>query len=291
MCSCSSALSRFGDARLLLTASTVVALLVSAGCQKTTENKKADSGSVSDALTALAERQKLITDFEVKGVQRDLSSGQVLHFTYAVKQPGFMRAKVEESGTDFLFDGKALSITTPANKTVSRQEFGEKDTATMLVTVRNTFRAFVCEGWRPPLLSPRKVQGRTEYNKENDSAPPIWHLTMPVMGSSALKEVRYTLRAPGADFLEATKITPDGTVLEKTKVLEEYVHEPTRLAFPKKWQVQTGGEKYEVELTEIHVNEGLTADRFAATVPEGYAVKQVGRPAGGAATGKAGAAQ
>jgi len=198
-----------------------------------------------------------------------------LNFTYAVKQPAQMRATLVDSGITFLFDGKALFITSPKNRTVTKQVFNDANPAAMLMAVRNTFRAFVCEGWRPPMLSPRKVKGRTEYDSVDSGGAPLWFLRMPVEGSKTVKEVRYRLRGPGADFLYTAKVTHSGAILESTEVKKEFRDESTGLSFPKKWTVHIGAAGYQVELTDIKVNEGLTIDKFTQVIPEGYTVKIV----------------
>jgi outer membrane lipoprotein-sorting protein len=234
---------------------------------------------VSDVLNAVADRTKLLRDYTYSGVATTLiEGGQSVEFTYALKQPGMLRADVPGINQSFLYDGKMMGIIDRSNKRLLRQDMeakGKKDPAGVIAAIHTIFGDYVCEGWEPPML--RTGKGKNTGKVEKGEAGEVRWIVSTSVDDADLKEVRYTLRAPKADFISKEWINKDGTVFAATRMLEEHTDERTKLSFPKVWEHSSPSRRYKVEIKDIAINGGLTAERFQVVPPEGFTVQKVGQ--------------
>lgn len=266
-------MSRIAKSSLLLLA----ALLVAPGCRDEGAGAapSGDALTLSDVFKALAERQKLVRDYRYTGEATSLGGGEKVAFRYLLKQPRMVRADVEGIDTSFVFDGQHLAIIDRGQQKVLRQDLSKTDEVTVMSALHQVFGDYVVEGYKPPVTRPKQDENRA-YLEKSESGEPRWVLVTE-LDDEELKEVRYTLRAPSADFVKKEFIKKDGSVHASTTVLKEHRDERTRLSFPTSWEHKSPQRGYRVDISEIAVNEGLTQEPFTIAVPEGFTVQDIGR--------------
>lgn len=258
----------------ILPALLVAALTAGVGCSD--DGKKGGEKSVlalSDARTAIAERTKKVADYRYRGTATTLDGGEKAEFTYQLKQPGMLRADIEGIDQSYVFDGQNLVVIDRKGKRVVKRDLKKMGDLAVVTTLHQFFGDYACEGWKPPLLRTKKGLNAGAVEKEDQGL--VWVLTTPV-DDKDLKEVRYTLRAPTADFLKKEWIAKDGSLWASTAVLEEHKDERTGLSFPKTWEHKGPQRKYRVELRDIEINKGLPGEPFVAKAPEGFSIQEVG---------------
>lgn len=236
-----------------------------------------DAAAVSDALGAIADRQRLLTDFAYSGIVENLDDGTRHRFAYALMQPSMLFAALHDEGMSFVYDGTYLVVRDEKKKRVVRQDLSKLDEASLVGTLHQIFGNLACEGWRPPLLRTQKdvLSGGVKTAKDGR---PIWVLRSRI-DDTEVAEVRYTLRPPKADFLAKEFLDKGGKVMASTRVLKEHLDEKTRLAFPSAWEQKDARGRFRVTLEKIEVNPGFLRDRFSTEVPEGYElVDALGQP-------------
>ncbi len=249
--------------------------LFAASCQDKPASASGDALILSDVFTALSDRQKLVRDYRYAGEATSAAGGQKVAFAYKLKQPRMIRADVSGIDTSFIFDGKHLAIVDRGQKKVLRQDLSKTDEVTVMSSLHQFFGDYVCEGWKPPVTRPVQEENLAVLEKSPEGEP-RWVLITKI-DDAELKEVRYTLRAPTADFLKKEYIAKDGSVFASTTVLKEHKDERTKLSFPASWEHKSPQRGYRVELTDIVVNEGLTQDPFVIAVPDGFTLQEIGR--------------
>lgn len=242
---------------------------------KPTTTTLGGNGALGDALAAIGKRGTAINDFQLSGTLTPTGSEKGVHFELAQRAPKLLRLDVVEESAHMAFDGQTLTIVQDEQKTAVRQKFSGKDAAAEIVTLRNVFGSFACEGWRPPTLSPKSA---TATLSQDSKVGAVWTLIQPLQDTT-LKEVRYRLRAPKGDFLSMETLNKSGDVVAYTRVIEEYEDIGTRMRFPKRWTVKDAARAHEVELDKIAINAGISKDYFIAPLPDGFQVHDVGAPA------------
>lgn len=252
----------------------VAALLVASttGCK---DDEAQKTTAIGDVLSAVGARGEALNDFRLDGELVTTNGGeatQAVHFKYYQRQPKLLRLDVVEDKTHMTFDGQTLAIIKDDQKTAVKQSFAGQDPATQIITLHNAFGAFACEGWRPPTLSPKSA---TATLSKDDNLGPIWTIVQPLQDAT-LKEVRYILRAPKADFVSKETLNKAGDVVAYTRMLEEHKDSATNMTFPKKWTVKDAAKEYTVTLETIAINQGIDKGKFSVTPPEGYNVHNVG---------------
>lgn len=248
---------------------------IAPACKDKAATSSGDALTLSDAFTALTDRAKLVRDYRYEGEAVNLAGGQKINFTYRLKQPRMIRADVTGIDTSFIFDGQQLAIVDRGQKKLLRQDLSKTDEVTVVASLHQFFGDYVCEGWKPPLTRPKKEENVALLEK-SETGEPRWVL-ITALDDDVLKEVRYTLRAPTADFLKKEFIAKDGSVFASTTVLKEHKDERTKLSFPTSWEHKSPQRNYRVDLTDVAINQGLTAEPFAIAVPEGFTTQEIGR--------------
>jgi outer membrane lipoprotein-sorting protein len=260
---------------LVLVAALAALGTLGAGCsrEKTAEGDKL---ALSDAVTAIAERTKKVRDYRYRGVATNLAGpGGAMKFTYQLKQPQMLRADLEDINTTFLFDGKQLAVIDGGQKKVLKQDLSKKDEVTIVTTLHQMFGDYVCEGWKPPLLRTKKGETAGKVEKREDGA--FYWVLSTALDDADLKEVRYTLRAPHADFVKKEWVRKDGSIFAYTEVKEEHRDERTKLSFPLAWEHKDARRHYRVAVSDIELNKGLTPEPFEIKVPEGFSLQELGK--------------
>jgi hypothetical protein len=235
----------------------IAALLV--GCSK--PPPESDPAVVAAVTKTLSSRLAPVHDYRVAGVVENVTTKEKLAFTYAMKQPGFMKATVGESRA-FIFDGKTLAVHDAPSKIAIMKDLGLLDESQQLMTLHDTFGDFVVEGWRPPLVKPKGMFAKAEGDR--------WIVTVPIE-DAAISEQRIVLRAKDGAFVEKSILDKNGAPVSTTKVIEEITHDG--LSFPKVWEREDQSGKYRVTLEKTEVNVGMTPEEFATRAPEGYTVQ------------------
>lgn len=174
-------------------------VLLAASCQDKAASPAGDALILSDVFTALSDRQKLVRDYRYAGEATSVAGGQKVTFTYKLKQPRMIRADVSGIDTSFIFDGKHLAIVDRGQKKVLRQDLSKTDEITVMSSLHQFFGDYVCEGWKPPVTRPVQEENVARLEKSPEGEP-RWVLITKI-DDAELKEVRYMLRAPTADFL------------------------------------------------------------------------------------------
>lgn len=251
-----------------------VALGASA-CRDAGDAPSSGALALSDVFTALTNRSTLVRDYRYAGEATNLGGGQKVTFRYLLKQPRMIRADVDGIDTSFVFDGKHLAIIDRGQKKVLRQDLSKTDEVTVMASLHQFFGDYVVEGYKPPVTRPKREENRAALEKGDDGEP-RWVLVTELEDAD-LKEVRYTLRAPTADFLKKEFIAKDGSVYASTTVLKEHKDERTKLSFPTSWEHKGPQRSYRVELHDVVVNEGLTQEPFTIAVPDGFTLQDIGR--------------
>lgn len=248
-------------------------VVATAACKSDKKPQGTDPAVVTDAMAAVADRLRVVSDYSYEGVAENLDNGEKVTFSYALRQPRMLRADVKEMQTSFIFDGTNLAVIEGANKRVLRQDLSKKDEVTIVGALHQMFESYSVEGWRPPMLRTKReaLSGRVETGEGG----PVWVITS-ALDDPDLKEVRYYLRPPRADFVKKEFVAKDGSVVASSTVLEEKLDEKTRLRFPIAWEHRDARRRYRVRLSETQVNPGLGPERFQIKAPEGFAVEEVG---------------
>lgn len=258
-----------------LSLSLLAVLLVASGCRDTgSSSSPGDPLTLSDVFTALGERQKLVRDFRYAAEATNAGGGEKLAFRYFLKQPRMLRADAAGLDTSFVFDGQHLAIIDRGQRTVLRQDLSKTDEVTVMSSLHQVFGDYSVEGYRPPLTRPKQEENRA-FLEKGEGGEPRWVLVVELEDAD-LKEVRYTLRAPTADFLKKEFIQKDGSVYASTTVLKEQKDERTRLSFPTAWEHKSPQRSYRVDVSELVINEGLTQEPFTIEVPEGFTMREIG---------------
>lgn len=240
-------------------------VLLLCGCLKAPE---VPPSLVGEAKRALAEREKRLTSFKLvvdstEGPNRALQARHEVAF----RSPNKSRAHVT-SPTDLVitFDGVTLMRLFPAEKKyeVVRLDMPPAERAFLLAS---TFRPFVPEGYRAPLLPQVGVEAR-KVSREN--ATDAVELTVkPGDGVT----VHYVLRMPAGDFLEKrTEAEGEERILW---VEREKCDEALRLCVPTRL-VEKIGELVigTTEVTSFELNAALPQDYFAPPrTPEGWTAR------------------
>src|SRR5688572_17344126 len=179
-----------------------------AGCSgnKAPESDPAVMAAVQKALSS---RLTPVHDYRVAGVVENVGTKEKLAFTYAMKQPGFMRASLGESRA-FIFDGKTLAVHDAPSKVAMLKDLGTLDEASQLMVLHDTFGDFVVEGWRPPLMKPKGWSVKAEGER--------WIITVPI-DDAAIAEQRIVLRAKDGAFVEKAIVDKNGAAVATTKVV------------------------------------------------------------------------
>jgi outer membrane lipoprotein-sorting protein len=235
-----------------------LALVLVAACARAPEGDPAVAAAVQKALAA---RLQKVHDYRVSGVVEDVTSKERLAFTYAMKQPGFMKATLGDTRA-FVYDGKTLAVHDAPSKVALQRDLGTLDEPSQLMLLHDTFGDFVCEGWRPPLLKPRGFTARVEGDR--------FIVTVPI-DDGTVAEQRLVLRQSDGAFLEKSLRDKSGRSLSTTRVVEEL--QADGLAFPRVWEREDASGKYRVVLEKAEVNVGINADEFSTRPPEGYTVQ------------------
>jgi outer membrane lipoprotein-sorting protein len=247
------------------------------------DGKAAKTGdlTLSDVQTSVAERTKKIADYAYSGTATTLDGGESVAFSYRLKQPGMLRADIAGIDQSYIFDGQHLAVIDRANKRVLKRTFnkggdskGSEDGLAVVTALHQFFGDYACAGWKPPLLRTKAGQNSATLTKL-PSGERVWVLTT-LLDDADLKEVRYTLRFPQADFLKKEWIKKDGGLWASTEVVEEHRDERTKLRFPKVWEHKGPQRKFRVEIKDIEINQGLSPELFIVTAPEGFTVQEVG---------------
>jgi outer membrane lipoprotein-sorting protein len=251
------------------------ALLLTACPDKSHKPKQGDGLALSDALTSLSDRAKLVRDYAYSGEATSLEGGQAVRFAYKLKQPKMLRADVEGIDTSFVFDGTSLAILDHGRKQVLKQDLTKVPEVDAVAALHQIFGDYVCEGWKPPLTRTKADENAATLGK-SEAGEPVWVLVTAIDDKDLL-EVRYTLRAPTADFLKKEWIAKDGSVFASTLVLQEHRDEGTKLSFPLAWEHKSPQRSYRVQLEGVAINEGLAAEPFTIVAPEGFTLREVGQ--------------
>lgn len=253
----------------------LAAVLLASSCRDGgSTGPKGDALTLSDVFTALGERQRLVRDYRYAGEATSLGGGEKASFRYMLKQPRMVRADLENIDTSFIFDGQHLAIVDRGQKQMLRQDLSKTDEVTVMTALQQVFGDYTVEGYRPPVTRPKQEENRA-YLEKSESGEPRWVLVVG-LDDADLKELRFTLRAPTADFLKKEFIKKDGSVYASTVVLKEQKDERTRLSFPLSWEHKSPQRSYRVDLSELVLNEGLTLEPFQIALPEGFTLREVG---------------
>lgn len=234
-----------------------------------------ERATLSEALEAIEARSRVLQDYRYEGTSYLQDPPRELHFRYALKQPKRVRADVEELASSFIFDGRTLSSLDHGHEQAVRQDLEALDDGAVAGILHYFFNDYSCEGWRPPLLRPDLKANRAVRQRREDGTW-SWIVETDVEDES-LARVRYELRAPTADFVKKEFVDRSGAVVASVAVKAEHYDARTGLRFPSTWELASGENRLRVELRDIHINEGLGPEHFDATIPESYAVKEMGR--------------
>jgi outer membrane lipoprotein-sorting protein len=256
-------------------------VLLAAACTKqpVIEN---DPAATAAALAALQDRVKKISSYSLEGTITDVATGQVIHFSYALRQPQLLYARIEELDHTLVFDGTTILGLDGKNKAAMKQSLAAFDDGSKIAAVYQMFGQFVAEGWRPPLMrtDPKAMEGKI-VNAPDPRTPPSWILTSK-LDDDTIAAVRYELHAPKADFVKKEFVDKQGKVVAFTRVTEQLRDDRTQLSFPKAWEKDDASGHVKVALTKWAVNDEPPLERFQMTVPEGYTLQEGPPPANGA---------
>jgi outer membrane lipoprotein-sorting protein len=238
------------------------------------EAPKNDPAATAAALAALQERVKKVTGYSLEGTITDVVTGQTVRFSYALRQPQLLYARLEELDQTLIYDGTVVTGIDGKNKAAMKQSLAGLDEGAKIGALYQMFGQFVAEGWRPPLMRTQALEG-TIVNAKDARTPPSWILVSK-LDDDAIAAVRYELAAPKADFVKKEFVDKQGNVVAFTKVLESVRDDATQLAFPKAWERKDASGHVKVLLTKWAVNDTPPLEKFTPVIPAGFTVQEQG---------------
>lgn len=252
----------------------VVVLLSSCAVKDAPQN---DPAATAAALAALQDRVKKVTSYSLEGTITDVASGQTTRFSYALRQPQLLYARLEELDQTLIYDGSVVTGIDGKNKAAMKQSLAGLDEGSKVGALYQLFGQFVAEGWRPPLMrtDPGALEGKI-VRAQDTRTPPSWILSSK-LDDDTIAAVRYELAAPKADFVKKEFVDKQGQVVAYTKVLESVRDEATQLSFPKAWERKDASGHVKVQLTKWAVNDTPPIEKFTPVIPEGFTVQEAAK--------------
>lgn len=230
--------------------------------------EQADSATLlSQARSALAERERKLQSYRFHGETTDLARGETLAFNFVYRSPGKMRGEtLGPSGHVFVFDGTALRELDVAAKKLTTFDLSELPRDRSDALLHQIFAPFAPEGFRAPLL-PQAPSVKAVRRVGAEDKPEV-ELTAEVADGAQRYAFVYRYRTPAMDLVQKTIRAPDG---EHTTTVNKQSCEPkSGLCVPTEIVESAGGKPVaRTLLSEVAVNGPVTDGDFALAVPPG----------------------
>lgn len=221
-----------------------------------------DAALLTEAREALGRRDRRLDRYRV--TIETAEAGQRARHTFAFRAPNRMRGDVLEPQTLTLsFDGTSLFKRGDALEVVTLDASQPK--AAELLT--NTFKDFVPEGFRTPLLPASGVRAKVVTHPKASRAIELSVMASPTVG------VSYVLRMPAGDFL--LKTLRAGDAVTETRVDDETCADG--LCVPKVVTVLDNGQPTTtMTVVETTLGAELPAEHFVLRAPDGASIEGQG---------------
>jgi outer membrane lipoprotein-sorting protein len=243
----------------------LISLLVAAsvGC---TRSGSQDAELLSQAMTALTERDKRLFAYRLEGTQQ--VGDQQARFTFSYRAPNRMRGAITEPlAKQLAFDGQTLYELIPDQRALVTHDLRQSEEQAQL-SLNQIFAAFIPDGYRAPLVVRHDLTARREPHPRAPEAVTLETVAKDASGNPY--RFRYMFRWPAMDFLEK-RLEVEGGQRASTTVEEEHCEPRLKLCVPKRLVVRPGeGPPLTIQLDRVVLNEAEPIEAFTLSPPPGY---------------------
>jgi outer membrane lipoprotein-sorting protein len=247
----------------ILAASVALVAITSCTDDKPVGPQLADAKVMTAILDAQTARTRQIRDFSIAGTAT--SGDEVVKFTLAFQQPGKLRSTLDDGNAQvtLVFDGKSLLAVDETHKVAQQKDLSALPEDQQLMVVMQGFGRLFCEGWRTPLLSPKKTRPAIIDNRE---------ALVVALDDDTVKEERYFFVPGTHDFDGRSTLDKAGKEVAFLRVLDRVTE--AGMLFPSRWEKKDAMGHSTFALTETKVNQGVDAALFSTAVPAGVTLSQ-----------------
>lgn len=242
-------------------------LLALTGCPRQPEHGADGAALLSQARSALAERERKLQTYRFHGETTDLERGQTLAFNFVYRAPGKMRGEtLGPGGHVFSFDGATLRELDVAAKKLTTYDLTALPRAKSDELLHQIFAPFAPEGFRAPLL-PQGPAVKAAARVGAEDKPEV-QLTAEVADGAERYAFVYRYRTPAMDLVEKVIRAPDGD--HTTRVNKQSCEPRSGLCVPTEIVESAGGKPMaRTVLSDVAINGPVTDGDFTLAAPPG----------------------
>jgi hypothetical protein len=242
-------------------------LLGLTACPRQTEPAADGTALLSQARSALAERERKLQTYRFHGQTTDLQRQETLGFNFVYRAPTKMRGEtLGASAHVFVFDGSSLRELDVAAKKVTTYDLTGLPRDRSDALLHQIFAPFAPEGFRAPLLpagSAVKAERRIGAEEKAEVM-----LTTEVADGAEHYAFIYRYRTPAMDLVEKIIRAPDGD--HSTVVNKQSCEPKSGLCVPTEIVETAAGKPVaRTVLSEVAINGPVTDGDFVLAVPAG----------------------